>query len=622
MRPIGGHHKDQSFGSQIDKLIESLKSAGHSHTAPSRNPRPTTEPAQYFPATPDPVILTTSHGGFTTTSSQTSKPKSPPPPPSFYYPLFQFHNKYADRPSTRRPPQQSTKRPPTPRPAIVTWRPEKGNGLPEKPKGNQFVGGVTSLVSNIAVYEEDKYRPQPDANYITGENVIPEMAGGNLPDYTNIDYIDYIEGPNVISEMTQKTTTKRPAITFFPPSTVYPTQPPRKERPPTYKPQHHFPTTRPSFPSFTTNKPHFPNPANRPPALGPPPVYEFPQFETNRPHFPTTKPTYRPTFTLIPFNTKPVPSRPQFTTTRPTLATTRPTRPTPRPPTVVTEPTSGPGITTPQSYTPQFNPLFTETRPTSKLPSTSTSNRLPFSYPSSPFSYKPTYRPGFHLPATLPSHFNTNLPTRSTPKSPYKPTFKPAILATFAPSISISSLLPFSNTSTTARPNRPYPFATYPFPILPDFDPITNKPAEFIDSIQVASTATPTYFPPTSSSSTTATTQTTVTTTTSTTTTPVPDVVTIPGLPGIAIPSTPSAWVEYITAGINELTGLFRDSLLFTQSSEGQEASKDVGALTAVLGLPLVTGGLSMLGAGPAAVIAVAWLLPVASLLLLPGLAG
>ena len=584
---------------------------------PSRSPKPTAETGhkhQYFPATPEPGILTTSHGGFTTTSSQTSKPKSPPPPPSFYYPLFQFHNKYADRPSTRRP-QESTQRP-TPKPVIVTWRPEKGSGFPENSKGNQFVGGVTSLVSNIAVYEEEKYRPQPETNYITGENVIPEMAGGNLPDYTNIEYVDYIEGPNVVSEMTQKTTTKRPAITFFPPSTAYPTRPPMKERPPTYKPQHHFPTTGPPFPSFTTNKPHFASSPTRPP------VYTFPPYESNQPHFPTTKPTYRPTFTLIPFNTQPPPNRPQFTTTRPTFTTTRSTRPTPRPPTVVTEPTSGAGVTTPQSYTPQFNPLFTETRPTSKNPSSTTSNRLPFSYPSSPFAYKPTYRPGFHMTPTQPSNFNGKYPTRSTPKSPYKPTFKPAILATFAPSISISSLLPFSNFSTTPRPNRPYPFATYPFPILPDFDPITNKPAEFIDSIQAASTASPTYYPSTSPSSTTGVTQTTATTTTTTTTTPVPDVVTIPGLPGVAIPSTPAAWVEYIIAGINELTGFFRASLIFTQSAEGQQSSKDVGALTAVLGLPLVTGGLSILGAGPAAVIAVVWLLPVASLLLLPGLAG
>ena len=616
MRPIGEHHQDQSFGSQIDKLIESLKSAGHSHTVPSRNSDPDpTDKVQYFPATPEPGIHTTSHGGFTTTS-QTTKPKSPPPPPSFYYPLFQFHNKYADRPTTRRP-SGGTQRP-TPKPVIVTWRPEKGSGMPEKQKGNQFVGGVTSLVSNIAVYEEDKYRPQQETNYITGENVIPEMAGGgNAPDYPNIEYLDYIEGPNVINEMTQRTTTKRPAITFFPPPTAYPTRPPMKERPPTYKPQHHFPTTGPPFPSFTTNKPHFPSTPNRPPS------FDFPPFEENKSHFPTTKPTYRPTFTLIPFNPRPQSPKPRpSTTARPTFTTSRPTGPTQRPPTIVTEPTSGTGVTTPQSYTPQFNPLFT--KPASDQASESTSNRLPFSYPSSPFSYKPTYRPGFHHPGTRPSFFNTNLPTRSTPKSPYKPTFKPAILATFAPSISISSLLPFSNTSsTTPRPNQPYPFATYPFPILPDFDPITNKPAEFIDSIQAASTATPTYFPSTSSSSTTTATQTTATTTTSTTTTtPEPDVVTIPGLPGIAIPSTPAAWAEYISAGINEIFGLFRASLIFTQSAEGQEASKDVGALTAVLGLPLVTGGLSMLGAGPAAVIAVAWLLPVASLLLLPGLAG
>ena len=107
--------------------------------------------------------------------------------------------------------------------------------MPEKQKGNQFVGGVTSLVSNIAVYEEDKYRPQQETNFITGENVIPEMAGGgNIPDYPNIEYLDYIEGPNVINEMTQRTTTKRPAITFFPPPTAYPTRPPMKERPPTY----------------------------------------------------------------------------------------------------------------------------------------------------------------------------------------------------------------------------------------------------------------------------------------------------------------------------------------------------------------------------------------------------
>jgi hypothetical protein len=285
---------------------------------------------------------------------------------------------------------------------------------------------------------------------------------------------------------------------------------------------------------------------------------------------------------------------------------------------VVTEPTSGHGLasTTQQSYQPQFNPLFTQT--TSPSISISTASTLPFSYPAGPFSYKPTYRPGFQFKPTG-QPFTSHIPTRSTAKSPYKPTFKPAILATFAPSISISSLLPFSNGSITPAPfSTPYPFATFPFPILPEFDPITNRPAVFIDSIPQHSTTTPQW----SSLDKSTTTTTSPPTTTTISTTMVPDVVTIPGLPGIAIPSTPGAWIEYFNAGWEELTGLFRSSLLYGQSSEGQDASKEVGALTAVLGLPIITGALSLLGAGPAAVIAVAWLLPVASLLLLPGLVG
>ena len=687
VQSIGNQYKP-SFETQIDHIIESLKSPNHNQQShidklieslksPGRPASPLRIPTQqqYFP---DTGIQATSHGFFTTTSRPTTMQFTTTHKTPTNYPLFQFHNKYADQirtgmyPATQRPkdrypglmtaqdyPSLVTKRPkhrlstkvtePTSYTTkrtnyylapnkVVTWRPQKPS-LPEKSNGNQFVGGVTNLVSNIAVYEE-KYRPpSQNTNYITGDNVIPEMSGSdfsssypddNYPDYGLIEYLDYIEGSNVISEMSQKTTTKRPSITFFPAPTPQPTQPTR----PTYKPQHHFvspapnqppnksdptrfptPTPRPTKPTRPPYKPqnHFvlpipnqpvntANPTYRPQHLFPAPspnipainqVFTYPPYTTSSPFNPTAKPSYKPIYTLLPFSPTKSPANLQPTTSHPTV------RPT-------------------QSYRPQFNPLFTSPNDNISSASTDFTSSLPPTYPSGPFSYKPTYRPGFQFTTPNTAFFTPQLSTHSTPKSPYKPTFKPAVLATFAPQISFSSPKPFSNTSTTSTVLTPYPFVTYPFPILPDFDP-TNKPVEFIDGIQTP-TSTPLYqtLPSTSPATTAATTK----PTTITTTTPYPDVVTIPGLPGVAIPSTFGAWTEYFNAAIRELFGLFRSALLYGQSAEGQEATEDMGALTAVVGLPLVTGALSLLGAGPAAVIAVAWLLPVASLLLLPGLAG
>ena len=52
----------------------------------------------------------------------------------------------------------------------------------------------------------------------------------------------------------------------------------------------------------------------------------------------------------------------------------------------------------------------------------------------------------------------------------------------------------------------------------------------------------------------------------------------------------------------------------------GHEAIDSVVAMSSMIGLPVLTGMLAILGAAPAVVISVAWILPVGALILAPGI--
>ena len=146
------------------------------------------------------------------------------------------------------------------------------------------------------------------------------------------------------------------------------------------------------------------------------------------------------------------------------------------------------------------------------------------------------------------------------------------------------------NTTTTKNP-----FPIYPFPILPDFDPVTKpttKPSdEDLDAVIIEAGED--------------------------TTTETADI-TIPGIEGVAIPGSADAMVEYVTSIMNQL----RVILPFSEDSTEQETAQGMAAISTVVGLPMLTGVLAALGAGPAVVIAVAWLLPIGLLLVVPGVAG
>ena len=94
--------------------------------------------------------------------------------------------------------------------------------------------------------------------------------------------------------------------------------------------------------------------------------------------------------------------------------------------------------------------------------------------------------------------------------------------------------------------------------------------------------------------------------------------ITIPGLDGIAIPGSAESIAEYVTSIVNQLRSL----LLFSEDGSEQEMAQGMAAISTVVGLPMLTGVLSAVGAGPAVVIAVAWLLPIGLLMLVPGVAG
>ena len=120
------------------------------------------------------------------------------------------------------------------------------------------------------------------------------------------------------------------------------------------------------------------------------------------------------------------------------------------------------------------------------------------------------------------THNHPTPTTRRTTENPYRPTFKPAVLATFRPTLPWVSTTIQDQTTTTAR----NPLPTYPFPILPQFDPSTTTFTSFVEDV-------------------TTTTATTTTAATAATTTE-PSSVGIAGLDGVAVPASPEAFIFYI----------------------------------------------------------------------------
>ena len=74
-------------------------------------------------------------------------------------------------------------------------------------------------------------------------------------------------------------------------------------------------------------------------------------------------------------------------------------------------------------------------------------------------------------------------------------------------------------------------------------------------------------------------------------------------------------FTEMMELMTNNLQPLFENSLIM------EEMLERLAALITLVGLPAITGLVSVLGAGPALVILIAWLLPAGVLLTLPGVA-
>ena len=208
-----------------------------------------------------------------------------------------------------------------------------------------------------------------------------------------------------------------------------------------------------------------------------------------------------------------------------------------------------------------------------------------------PPTYKPTYKPGVHLTPARPAPPTRPLVTRPTPTAIYKPTFKPAVLATFRPTLGWVEPVESSSSSSVTLP-------TYPFPILPEFDPVTAA----TPATSTASPATP---------------QPGVVTIRTTQ----PAAVTIAGLEGVGIPASPAAALHYLTVMVDQIRALLAPALQLAGEQYSQADEHSLAMAATVVGLPLTTGLLSALGAGPAIVIALAWLAPLALLLTVPGVA-
>jgi hypothetical protein len=227
--------------------------------------------------------------------------------------------------------------------------------------------------------------------------------------------INFITGDFAISEMRPQETSSRPVSTFVQNNDSY--------KP--YKPIYTLQTIKPTSPMYPNDQPIH--------------------------HFFNTKPTFSPI--IYQESTTGNILKPVYT-----LQTYKPTYPTNHKLTIQTS----------KTYKPIYN--FQSTSQPSTTTTTVTTTKQTTKKPAytGPSTYKPTYRPGFHLTPTRPMYSTKPVPTYSTTPSQYKPTFKPAVLATFRPTLSFTDSLQYMNITTTKNP-----FLTYPFPILPDFDPVT-----------------------------------------------------------------------------------------------------------------------------------------------------
>ena len=183
---------------------------------------------------------------------------------------------------------------------------------------------------------------------------------------------------------------------------------------------------------------------------------------------------------------------------------------------------------------------------------TTTTTKPP--YTGSP-TYKPTYKPGFHLtPTPLPSFPTTSTTTRRTTENPYRPTFKPAVLATFRPTLPWFSTTAPDKETTTAR----NPLPTYPFPILPQFDPSSTTSVSFVEDT------------------------TTTSTTPATTSSTEPASVGVAGLDGVAVPASPEAFIFYIDTMTQQITDLIAP--LLPGLTDQEDTAQSFAAVSTVIG--------------------------------------
>lgn len=186
---------------------------------------------------------------------------------------------------------------------------------------------------------------------------------------------------------------------------------------------------------------------------------------------------------------------------------------------------------------------------------TTTTTKPP--YTGSP-TYKPTYKPGFHLtPTPLPSFPTTSTTTRRTTENPYRPTFKPAVLATFRPTLPWFSTTASDKETTTAR----NPLPTYPFPILPQFDPSSTTSVSFVED--TTSSTTSTTAAPTSSAT-------------------EPASVGVAGLDGVALPASPEAFIFYIETMTQQMTDLIAP--LLPGLTDQEDTAQSFAAVSTVIG--------------------------------------
>ena len=224
------------------------------------------------------------------------------------------------------------------------------------------------------------------------------------------------------------------------------------------------------------------------------------------------------------------------------------------------QPTPPPTSVSVQSYKPVFNFLFTErTKPTTIKPTLTTTEA----------TYRPTYRPGDHLTQTVSMSSSSSTAVSVHLSTSLKPT-SPSVQVQLDKTTTKPIQIQMQNKPVNVKPNKK--------PIETDLHSLSQEASAVIaeDNINTTNTA------------------------------------------------ATQTWLEYFKFVAENFLSIFLQSPHVTSADDDHEPdlSPDLASLATVLGLPMLTGSLALAGLGPAVVIAVAWLLPVGALMVVPNIAG